>query len=86
MNDRSSHDEGKTYHSDHPTKGLEPAPALRPDEPTFTRLEEEANESRAQVTPREPALTAADAELPIEERRERGMRDNTRHVDSIGQR
>ncbi len=86
MNDRSRHDEGKTYHSDDGASGLEPAPPLRHDEPTFTRLEEEADESHAQVAPRGPALTAADAELPIDERRELGIRDNARHVDSIGQR
>ena len=86
MNDPSRHDEGKTYHSDDAMGGLEPATPMSPDEPTFTRLEEEANESRAQVAPRSPALIAADAELLIDERRELGIRDNTRHVDSIGQR
>ena len=86
MNDRSRHDEGKTHHTDDATGGLEPATPMRPDEPTFTRLEEEADESRGQVAPRGPALTTADAELPIDERRELGIRDNTRHVDSIGQR
>jgi hypothetical protein len=59
---------------------------MRPEEATVDPLAQELGETTAQVAPPAAARTVADGELPVEERRARGIEDNVRHVDSIGRR
>lgn len=59
---------------------------LHSEEVTLGPLERSIGETKEQVNVHGNERTVADGELPIEERRERGIKDNTRNVDSIGQR
>ena len=59
---------------------------MRPEEATVDPLARELGETPAQVAPPTAERTVADGELPIEERRSRGIKDNVRHVDGIGRR
>ena len=59
---------------------------MKPGSATAGRLEREGGATHAAAAMEETGRTAADGELPIEERREKGIKDNVRHVDSIGRR
>lgn len=77
---RGRHDRGSG-----PASGV----PLPPDSVTLRPLERETGETGATADHRDEAHTArtpAQAELPVAERRERNMEDNTRHDSSLGNR
>ena len=59
---------------------------MRPEEVTLGRLEREAGERAEQVAVEDTGRTVAEAELSVDERRQRGIEDNTRHNSSMGRR
>jgi hypothetical protein len=59
---------------------------MRQEEVTVDPTAEELGETPAQVAQLPNDRTVADGELPVEERRDRGIEDNVRHVSSIGRR
>jgi hypothetical protein len=59
---------------------------MRPEEATVDPIAEELGETPAIVAQPHNDRTVADGELPVEVRRAHGIKDNVRHVDSIGRR
>ena len=78
-------DEQKSQRPEQPARDAAPVPP-HTGEVTVGPLERSIGETADLAAIHGNERTVADGELPIEERRERGIKDNTRNVDSIGQR
>jgi hypothetical protein len=59
---------------------------MRPEEATVDPTAEALGETPALVAQPPTDRTVADGELPVDERRAQGIKDNVRHVSSIGRR
>ena len=78
-------EKGKARRPKNPATTSDETP-MRPGAVTAGRLEREGGATQETVGVEDTGRTVADGELPIEERREKGIKDNVRHVDSIGRR